>query len=137
MSQDIALHKNKAVGISTGGLSGHGFGTVILILPAIHSSLVPGYAQFGINLLMARTFGCAEVWMLESCVSTIQTPQWPCKNIAHPPVIFLADEKPDLGTAPHHHPLLLFSLWILLAVNVSNFHLAGQLRDQPDSEACQ
>lgn len=137
MSQDSALHKNKPVGISTGGLAGHGFGTVILILPEIHGSLVLGYAQFGINLLMACSFGCVEVWTLESCVSTTQTLQWPYKNIAHPPVIFLADEKPELGTAPHHHPLLLFSLWILLAVNVSNFHLAGQLRDQPDSKACQ
>ena len=61
MTQDIALHKNKSVGISTGGLAGHGFGTVILILPEIHGSLVPGYAQLGINLLMARTFGCVEV----------------------------------------------------------------------------
>lgn len=57
MSQD----KNKSVGISTGGLAGHGFGTVILILPEIHGSLVPGYAQFGINLLMSHIFGCVEV----------------------------------------------------------------------------
>lgn len=133
----LPCYKNKSVGISTGGLTGHGFGTLILILPEIHGSLVPGYAQFGINLLTAHTFGCVKVWMLESCVSTTQTLQWPCKNIAHPLMIFLAGEKPELGTPPLHHSLLLFSLWILLAVNVSDFHLAGQLRDQPDSEACQ
>lgn len=43
-----------------------------------------------------------EVGRPESCVSTTQTLQWPCKNLAHPPVIFLADEKPELGAAPHH-----------------------------------
>lgn len=49
------------VGISTDGLTGQEFGTLILILPEIHGSLVPAYAQFGIDLLMARTFGGVEV----------------------------------------------------------------------------
>jgi len=75
MSQAFALHKNKSVGISTGGLAGHGFSIIILILPEIHGSLVPGYAQFGINLLMAPTFGCVELQMLEPCISTSQTLQ--------------------------------------------------------------
>lgn len=60
-SQDVALHKNNSVGIYTDGLAGHEFGTVILILPEIHGSPVPGYARFGIDLLMACAFGGVEV----------------------------------------------------------------------------
>lgn len=62
MSQDIALLQKQVSG------NFHWWphwawilGTVILILPEIHGSLVPGYAQFGINLLTAHTFGCVKV----------------------------------------------------------------------------
>lgn len=54
MSQDIALHKNKAVGISTCGLSGHGFGTTILIHPETS-------ALFMLNL--GLTFSSSYLWV--------------------------------------------------------------------------
>lgn len=57
MSQDIALHKNKSVGISTGGLTQHRSGTIILV---VRKSMAV-CAVFGINLLMSHT-----VWRVEA-----------------------------------------------------------------------